>query len=193
MPSQIYIWSVCYILYIHYMYIKVSKGGERGLVVGHWTCNPEVPGSYPPSSHWMDLFSVAPNSALPDLVNSQLVSLPSVVILTLLCLICIVFLCNAHLIIFTWNLRDINVNYYYYYYYYYYKWCVMLMNGRKRDVTSPELRNFSLKKFRFDAYLLVSKFETRLSDFVWVLILSSRAVSGESMDSLYFRFLFVFY
>ena len=60
----------------------------------------------------------------------------------------------------------------------------MLMNGRKRDVTSPEL---------FDAYLLVAKFETRLSDFVWVLILSSRAVSGESMDSFDFRFLFVLY
>ena len=28
-------------------------------------------------------------------------------------------ICYAHLIIFTWNLRDINVNYYYYYYYYY--------------------------------------------------------------------------
>ena len=30
----------------------------------------------------------------------------------------------------------------------------MLMNGRKRDVTSPELSNFSLKKFRFDVYQL---------------------------------------
>ena len=94
------------------MYIKVSKGGEHGLVVGHWTCNPEVPGSYPPPSHWMDLFSVAPNSALPDLVNSQLVSLPSVGILNSLCLTRIVFVCNAHLIKFTWNLRDINLNYY---------------------------------------------------------------------------------
>ena len=68
----------------------------------------------------MDLSSVALNSTPPRLVNSQLVSLPPVGILNLLCLICIVFVCNAHLIIFTWNLRDINVNYYYYYYYYYY-------------------------------------------------------------------------
>ena len=33
-------------------------------------------------------------------------------------LICIIFVCYAHLNIFTWNLRDINVYYYYYYYYY---------------------------------------------------------------------------
>ena len=56
---------------------------------------------------------MAPNSTPPRLVNSQLVSLPPVGILNLLCLICIVFVCNAHLIIFTWNLRGINVNYYY--------------------------------------------------------------------------------
>ena len=86
--------------------------GERGLVVGRWTCNPEVPGSSPPPCHWMDLSSVAPNSTPSCLVNSQLVSLPPGEILTLLCLICIVFVCNAHLIIFTWNLRDRNVNYY---------------------------------------------------------------------------------
>ena len=30
-------------------------------------------------------------------------------ILNLLCLICIIFVCYAYLIIFTWNLRDINV------------------------------------------------------------------------------------
>ena len=30
----------------------------------------------------------------------------------LLCLICIIFVCYAHLNIFTWNLRDINVYYY---------------------------------------------------------------------------------
>ena len=29
------------------------------------------------------------------------------------CLICIVFVCNAHLVIFTQNLRNINVNYHY--------------------------------------------------------------------------------
>ena len=61
----------------------------------------------------MDLSSVAPNSTPPRLVNSQLVSLPPVGILNLLCLICIVFICNAHFIIFTWNLRDKNVNYFY--------------------------------------------------------------------------------
>ena len=86
-----------------------SRGGERGLVVGRWTCNPGVPGSSPPPCHWMDLSSVAPNSTPPRLVNNQLVSLPAVGILTLLCLICIIFVCNAHIIIFTWNLRDINV------------------------------------------------------------------------------------
>ena len=59
----------------------------------------------------MDLFSVAPNSAPPHLVNSQLVSFPPVGILNLLCLTCIVIVCNAHLIIFTWNLCDINLNY----------------------------------------------------------------------------------
>ena len=56
---------------------------------------------------------MAPNSTPPRLVNSQLVSLPPVGILNLLCLICIVFVDNAHLIIFTWNLRNINVSYYY--------------------------------------------------------------------------------
>ena len=66
-------------------------GGERGLVVGRRTCNPEFPGSNPPSLHWMDLSSVAPNSTPPRLVNSQLVSLPPVGILNLLCLICIIF------------------------------------------------------------------------------------------------------
>ena len=90
-------------------------GGERGLVVGRWTCNPEVPGSNPPPCHWMDLSSAAPNSISPRCVNSQLVSLPPVGILNLLCLICIIFVCYAHLNIFKWNLRDINVYYYYYY------------------------------------------------------------------------------
>ena len=88
-------------------------GGERGLVVGRWVCNPEVPGSNPPPCHWMDLSSVVPNSTPPRLVNSQLVSLPPVGILNLLCLICIIFVCYAHLNIFTWNLRDINVYYIY--------------------------------------------------------------------------------
>ena len=55
--------------------------GERSLVVGRWTCNPEVPGSNPPPFHWMDLSSVAPNSTPPRFVNSQLVSLPPVGIL----------------------------------------------------------------------------------------------------------------
>ena len=91
------------------------QGGERGLVAGRWICNPEVPGSKPPPCHWMDLSSVAPNSTPPRLVNSQLVSLPPVGILNLLCLICIIFVCYAHLNIFTWNLRDINVYHYYYY------------------------------------------------------------------------------
>ena len=94
----------------------VLRGGKRGLVVGRWTCNPEVPGSSPAPCHWMDLSSVAPNSNSPRCVNSQLVSLPPVGILNLLCLICTIFVCYAHLNIFTWNLRDINVYYYYYYY-----------------------------------------------------------------------------
>ena len=86
-------------------------------MVGRWICNPEVPGSNPSPCHWMDLSSVAPNSTPPRLVNSQLVSLPPVGILNLLCLICITFVCYAHLNIFKWNLRDINVYYYYYYYF----------------------------------------------------------------------------
>ena len=77
------------------------RGGERGLVVGRWTCNPEVPGSNLPPCHWMDLSSVAPNSTPPHCVNSQLVSLPPVGIYNLLCLICITFVCYAHLNIFT--------------------------------------------------------------------------------------------
>ena len=56
---------------------------------------------------------MAPNSTPPCCVNSQLVSLPPVGILNLLCLICISFVCYAHLNIFTWNSRDINVYYYY--------------------------------------------------------------------------------
>ena len=68
-----------------------SRGGGRDLVVGCWTCNPEVPGSNPPPCHWMDLSSVAPNSTPTRCVNSQLVSLPPVGILNLLCLICIIF------------------------------------------------------------------------------------------------------
>ena len=66
---------------------------------GRWTCNPEDPGSNLPPRHWMDLSSVAPNSTPPRFVNSQLVSLPPVGILNLLCLICIIFVCYAHLII----------------------------------------------------------------------------------------------
>ena len=95
----------------------MCKGGERGLVEGRWICNPEVQGSNSSPCHWMDLSSVAPNSTPPRLVNSQLVSLPPVGILNLqLCLICITFVCYAHLNIFTWNLRDINVYYIYIYY-----------------------------------------------------------------------------
>ena len=86
---------------------------ERGLVVRRWICNPEIPSSNPPPSHWMDLSLVAPNSTPPRLVNSQLVCLPPVGILNLLCLICMILVCYAHLNIFTWNLRDINVYYYY--------------------------------------------------------------------------------
>ena len=29
------------------------QGGERGLVIGRWTCNPEVPGSNPSPSHFV--------------------------------------------------------------------------------------------------------------------------------------------
>ena len=99
-------------------------GGKRGLVVGRWICNPEVSGSNPTPCHWMDLSSVAPNSYSPRCVNSQLVRLPPVGILNLLCLICIVFVCYAHLNIFTWNLRDINVHCHCHYYYYlkYFDW-----------------------------------------------------------------------
>ena len=41
--------------------------------------------------------------------NMGTVPVPSSI---LLCLICIIFVCYAHLNIFTWNLRDINVYYY---------------------------------------------------------------------------------
>ena len=66
-------------------------GGECGLVVGRWACNPEIPGSNPPPCHKMDLSLVALNSTPPCNVNSKLVSLPPVGILNLLCLICIIF------------------------------------------------------------------------------------------------------
>ena len=82
-------------------------GGERGLVVGCWICNPEVPDSNPPPCHWMDLSSVALNSSPPRFVNNQLVSLPPVGSLNLLCLICIMLVCYAHLIIFTWYVNVI--------------------------------------------------------------------------------------
>ena len=55
---------------------------------------------------------MAPNSTSPRCVNSQLVSLPLVGILNLLCLIWMIHVCYAHLNILTWNLRDINVYYY---------------------------------------------------------------------------------
>ena len=87
-----------------------EKGGEHGLVVGRWTSNAEIPGSNPPPCHWMDLSLVALNSTPPRLVNSQLVSLPPVGILNLLCLICIIFVTRI-LIIFTWNLRNKNADY----------------------------------------------------------------------------------
>ena len=41
-------------------------------------CNPEVPGSNPPSCHLMDLCLVVPDSTPPRFVNSQQVSLPPV-------------------------------------------------------------------------------------------------------------------
>ena len=65
--------------------ISFFLGGERGLVVGRWTCNLEVQGSKPPPYQWRDLSSVAPNSTPPRCVNSQLVSLPPVEIINLLC------------------------------------------------------------------------------------------------------------
>ena len=57
----------------------------------------------------MGLSSVAPNSTSPHCVNSQLVSRPPVGILNLLCLICIIFVCYAHLNIFAWNLFDMTI------------------------------------------------------------------------------------
>ena len=69
-------------------------------VVGRWTGNPKVLGSNPPPCHWMNLSLVAPKLTPPCFVNSQLVSLPPVGILNLLCLIYI-FSCYAQLIIFT--------------------------------------------------------------------------------------------
>ena len=50
--------------------------------LGRWIWNLEVPGSNPPPSHYLDLFSVVPSSTpRPRCVNSQLVSLPPVGIL----------------------------------------------------------------------------------------------------------------
>ena len=37
--------------FINYKCIHLSLGGERGLVVGRCTCNPEVQGSNPPPCH----------------------------------------------------------------------------------------------------------------------------------------------
>ena len=62
----------------------MRPGGGHGVVVGRWTCNPEVLGSNPPPCHWMDLSSVALNSTPPRCVNGQLVSLPPVGILNVL-------------------------------------------------------------------------------------------------------------
>ena len=90
-----------------------SEESQRGLVTGRCICNPEVPGTNPSPCLQMDLFLVDRNLTPPCLVNSQLVSLPPVGSLKLLCLIFIIFVCYAHLIIFTRNLCDINVNYYY--------------------------------------------------------------------------------
>ena len=50
---------------------KVGVGRrQRDLVVGRWTCNPEVLGSNPAPCHWIDLSSVVPNSTPPRFVNS---------------------------------------------------------------------------------------------------------------------------
>lgn len=58
----------------------------------------------------MDLSLVAPDSTPLHFV--KLVSLPPVGFLNWLCLIWIAFVCYAHLIIFTWNLCNINVNFF---------------------------------------------------------------------------------
>ena len=54
---------------------------------------------------------MAANSTPPLFVNSQVVSLPPVGILNLLCLVCIIFVCCLHLNMFTWNLHSINFSF----------------------------------------------------------------------------------
>ena len=81
-----------------------------------------------------------------------------------------------------------------------YKWSVMRTNGRTRDVTSRPAQYCQISHWNGVGLMFInclSKFETRPTDFVWVVTLSSRAVSGENMDLLsvtvlvWFRFLFV--
>ena len=52
-----------------------NNKGERGLVVGRWTCNPAVLCSDPPPCQYLDFSSVAPNSNPTRFVNSQHVCL----------------------------------------------------------------------------------------------------------------------
>ena len=61
------------------------------------------------------IITISFHSYLFHYLFSQAIS----VISFFLCYLCIIFVCYAHLNIFKWNLRDINVYYYYYYYYYY--------------------------------------------------------------------------
>ena len=60
------------------------EGGERGLAVGRWTCNPEERGSNLSPCRWMDLSKVAGNSTPSRCVNSQLASPPPFGILKVL-------------------------------------------------------------------------------------------------------------
>ena len=54
---------------------KTKIISERGLFFGRWTCNPVISCSNPFPYHQMDLCSVGPNSTPPCFVNSQLVCL----------------------------------------------------------------------------------------------------------------------
>ena len=84
-------------------------------MVGRWTCSPEVRVQILFPATRMDLSSVAPNSTPPRLVTGQ-----PPTSWDLLLMFNFYYICNTHLIIFIWSLRDKNVHYCYYYYYYFY-------------------------------------------------------------------------
>ena len=97
---------------------------------------------------------MAPNSTSLRCVNSQLVSLPPVGNLNLLCLICIIFVCYTHLNIFTWNLRDTS----FYYCNYFFQASFLLSATEHGTQDKYELSNM-VNKYQLLVYLADSLFD----------------------------------